>query len=69
MFSLFEIAVQRLCGNLINLNEPSVYKRQAKFLNIWAAFSISRRNTLHALIIVNGKNKGEWRRFVLLNLQ
>jgi hypothetical protein len=31
------------------------YKRQTKFLNIWAAFSISRRNALHALSFFNGE--------------
>ena len=34
IFSLFEFAVQRPFGNIISLNEPPVYKRQTKFLNI-----------------------------------
>jgi hypothetical protein len=31
------------------------YKRQTEFLNISAAFIISRRNALHALSVVSGE--------------
>jgi len=54
MFFLFEFAVQRPFGNLISLNEPSVYKRQIKFLNI----SVEGMLCVHlASLTVN--NKGE----------